>query len=578
MTVKINANEIYKITQSCSCNEMEEIFEALPSDLQVFARYKVGAGFYQWILPGEGWICLSEADELDAVDVRKQLAEKKSAIRAQLLNNPKINIDNIFTTPGDEYVFFKIKDNCLDVKLAAWDYKFPTMGPGKSVVISGPKVPIKQKVVLVFIEAGQSAGERVFSYKTYSGRAKEAVTDENGRFSMGDLLVGKSYGIFVKGLAAPITLIPEKGKEEYIIDMTLPYRLNVRVLKDGSPVDNHHVMINYMGNLIELYTINGETSTELPYNDVSTCLVAIEDEQRRIQLLYPQTEVIFELETKYSNINLTINRNGRPVVGANFLISYDNQTYNIVSDINGHAHYSLAYLQGRNVSVTVEGKSQNQIIDPVSNTFTFNFYEDIKIKPHILVLNESGAYSPYYPLIVESNGVRSNVETNGSGICELPEMKVGQEIIVYDCKDLNNTATYTIQEEKEEYIFRVTSPIERRIEFAAQDDMGKPIANQIITLSQNGKEAVLHLNSEGKATLARDIFTFGDNITSSLNIDGVNKASFDIQLDEDEDEYVLQFSTKERKAWWKYLLEVLFILLLVFLILFFWFFINAMLA
>ena len=41
MTVKINANEIYKITQSCSCNEMEEIFEALPSDLQVFAQYKV---------------------------------------------------------------------------------------------------------------------------------------------------------------------------------------------------------------------------------------------------------------------------------------------------------------------------------------------------------------------------------------------------------------------------------------------------------------------------------------------------------------------------------------------------------
>lgn len=578
MTVKINANEIYKITQSCSCNEMEEIFEALPSDLQVFAQYKVGAGFYQWTIPGEGWICLSEADELDVADVRKLLSEKKSALRTLLSNNPKINVDNIFTTPGDEYIFFKANNNSLEIRLVAWDYKFPTMGPGKSVVINGPKAPIKQRVILVFTEAGLSAGKRVFGYKTYTGRTKEAISDDDGRFYMGELLVGKSYGISVKGLTAPITLIPEKDKEEYVIDMTLPYTLKVRVVKDGCPVDNHHIMINYMGNQMDLYTVNGEASTELTYNNAALCLVAIEEAQKKISLLYPQTDVVFELETKYSNIELSVNKNGKPVVATNFVISYENQTYNVVSGVDGCAHYSLPYLQGRNIVVTVEGKSQSQIIDPVCNTFDFNCYEDIKVRPHILVLNESGAHFPYYPIIIDSNGLRNKVETNGSGIFELPEMNVGQVIIVCDGKDLNNTASYTLQEDKEEYIFRVTTPVEHRIEFSAQDSMGKPITNQVITLSQNGKEAVLYLNSEGKATLARDIFAFNENITSTLIVNGVNKASFDIQLDEDEDEYILEFSTKEKKSWWKYLLEVLFILLLGLMILFFWFFINAMLA
>jgi len=404
------------------------------------------------------------------------------------------------------------------------------------------------------------------------------VTDESGKFCMGDLLVGKSYGVFIKGLSTPISLIPEKGKEEYIIDITLPYTINVKVVKDGSPVDNHHVMVNYMGHIIDMITIGGAVSTELAYNDAATCIVSVEDEQMRVPLVYPQTDILFELESKYSNICLSVNKNGKPVVGAKFTICYENQIYNIVSGIEGSAQYSLPYLQGRNITVTVDGKSLNQIINPVSNTFDFNFYEDIKVKPHILVLNKSGAYSPYYPIIVGTNGLRNNVETNGSGIYELPELNVGHEITVYDGRDLNNTANYIIKENKEEYIFNVAIPVERRMEFTAQDSVGKPIANQVINMSQNGKEAVLYLNSDGKATLSRDIFAFGESISSILNVNGVNKASFDIQLDEDEDEYVFEFNTKERKQWWKYILEILFIMLLIFLVFFFWVIINGMLA
>ena len=155
MNIKINANDIYKITKSCSCDEMQEIFESLPNELQIFATYKVGAGFFQWTLPGEGWTSLAEVDELDAIDVRNLLNEKKLAIKQILSSNRKINVDNIFTTPGEngEYVFFRAIGNDIDIRLVAWDYKFPVKPLGMGISIVGPKTPAKQNVVLAFTEA-----------------------------------------------------------------------------------------------------------------------------------------------------------------------------------------------------------------------------------------------------------------------------------------------------------------------------------------------------------------------------------------------------------------------------------------
>lgn len=580
MNIKINANDIYKITKSCSCDEMQEIFESLPNELQIFATYKVGAGFFQWTLPGEGWTSLAEVDELDAIDVRNLLNEKKLAIKQILSSNRKINVDNIFTTPGEngEYVFFRAIGNDIDIRLVAWDYKFPVKPLGMGISIVGPKTPAKQNVVLVFTEAGLPAGKCTFSFKTYTGRYKTVTSNEKGLFPMGNLLVGKAYEIGVQGLAETIKIIPVAGKEEYIVDMTRPYTLNVNVSNDGCPVNGCTVSVNYLGEFKNLNTSNGKATFELPYKEDAACLISVEGEQKQVNLDYPSTDVSFEFKTSYSKISLEIFKNNKPLCGACFEINYNGQTYRTTSDNNGQATYSLPYIQGKNIQVNVKGQTQTQTIDAILNQFTFNIFEDIIVKPHIRVTNEYGADCPYYPLLVDVNNNESKVETNGSAVYVLPELKVGQTFKVTDGKDFNNYKIFTIEEDKDEYVFYIKTPVERRLEFTVQDDKGNPIPNQTITLAQDGKSASLHLDGNGQASLSRDIFAFGKDITSTLNINGISKATFDLQLDENEDEYLLEFSTKEKKAWWLYLLDILFILLLVFLVFFFWFFINAMLA
>lgn len=578
MIIKINANDIYKITQSCPCDEMEEIFEVLPSELQIFAKYKVGAGFYQWTVPGDGWIRLCDADEQDATDVNNELLEKKQAVRNILANNHKINVDNIFTTPGDHYVFFRYHSNDLEIMLVAWDYKFPAKPVSGGVVIGGPKVPVKQKVVLVFREAGLSIGKHRFGYKTYSGRNKNIVSDEDGKCYMGELLVGKSYDICVPGLSEPVILTPEKGKVEYFIDVSRPYTLNVRITKDGLPVDNSFAIVNYLGCVHNVSVVNGEASIELPYSEAAICTIMVEGEEKQIGLQYPVTDAIFELKTPHSDVLLSIYKNGEPLQGAYFYISYNDQVYTVVSDVDGQARCSLPYMPGLNISVKTEDQTQTQVIVTPTNSFTFNLFEDIKAPLRILVLNELEEYVSHYTLIVEVNGLVQNVVSDSCGMVNLPELPIGLDVKVCDSNNLNNVEVYTIQEGKEEFVFHVETPIERMIEFTVQDNIGNPIVNKDITLTQNGKDVIIHLDSDGKATLSRDIFSFGEDISSSLNVDDIAETTFNLQLDENEDEYLIEFGTKEENKWWKYIGDILYIALFVSLIFLFWYFINSILA
>ena len=577
MVVKINANEIYKITQSCSCNEMEEIFGVLPQELQVFAKYKVGAGFYQWTLPGEGWIRLSDTDELDAIDVRNCLREKKESVRSILSSTSKINVDNIFTTPGDDYVFFKTDGSELNVVLAAWDYKFPVKPQAGGVVLGGPKLAAKQKVVLSFTETGGAASNYRFGYKTYTGRTKMAITDENGKFELGELLVGKSYSILPGNSTAPVVIVPEKGKQEYTIDITRAYTVNVSITKDGMLMDNCPVVLNYAGAIYNCNTSGGKASVELPYSAGAACLISVEGEQRSVSLQYPETDVSFEFETQYFPVKVYLYKNGMPYSGVFVSLSYDGQNGVVMSNQNGEVTYKFPYEPGKVVSVNVEGQIQSQQADLQSNTFRFDFYEDIMVNPHILVLNEHGSFVPLYELFVRIEGVETKVATNSEGKYNLPILKVGQVIQVLDCNNLNNSAEYTISEHSDEYIFTVKAPVVRKLEFTVQDDKAMPYSNHVLTLNQNGKDAVLYLDLDGKAVLDRSIFAFGENVQAILNVNGANKTSFNLVLDEDEDEYLLIFSTKEKTAWWRTFLAVLLIILIMILVFFFWYLITNIL-
>lgn len=218
--VKIDAQNLNKLTGAFPISQIYDILEnRLHPELNIFVKQKTGAGFYLWQISGDGWEKLSNADSVEAEDVRKRLAEIKEEVRSALADIPKLKVDNLFTTPGDECIFYKYEeDGNLCVRLVAWDYKAKRITPGVPVRVGVNNGPEKQKVVFEFTLDGLPSSGQEFAFKTYSGKKKRFRADEDGRFDIGLLRVGKEYEVTV--VDNVYSIIPEKEKEVYPVALT----------------------------------------------------------------------------------------------------------------------------------------------------------------------------------------------------------------------------------------------------------------------------------------------------------------------------------------------------------------------
>ena len=308
MIVKVNAKDLYKITPAFTSEAMCEIFEArLAPEQNIFAKYKVGAGFFQWSFPGEDWTRLSEADSIESAEVLGRMAEIKAEIAPALASVPKMNLDSIFTTPGKDYVFYKYdQDGKIRLMLTAWDYKFPVKQLTGPVVIGGAKVPVMRNVVLAFTEADAPASGRQVLIKTFSGRNKKVVSDENGLFAMGNLRVGKEYVIAVPEAHKEVTIIPEKDREEYQIDLTQPYKVEVHAKMDGHSYSGLDVHLEVGGATQSGVTdALGTVTFSFPYEQGAVAELRAGVQVQTQPLSYPNTEFNLEFvsERTYIDVN-----------------------------------------------------------------------------------------------------------------------------------------------------------------------------------------------------------------------------------------------------------------------------------
>ena len=97
--VKIDAQNLNKLTGAFPISQIYDILEnRLHPELNIFVKQKTGAGFYLWQISGDGWEKLSNADSVEAEDVRKRLAEIKEEVRSALADIPKLKVDNLLNT------------------------------------------------------------------------------------------------------------------------------------------------------------------------------------------------------------------------------------------------------------------------------------------------------------------------------------------------------------------------------------------------------------------------------------------------------------------------------------------------
>ena len=573
MIVKVNAKDLYKITPAFTSEAMCEIFEArLAPEQNIFAKYKVGAGFFQWSFPGEGWTRLSEADSIESAEVLGRMTEIKAEIAPALASVPKMNLDSIFTTPGKDYVFYKYdQDGKIRLMLAAWDYKFPVKQLTGPVVVGGAMVPVMRNVVLAFTEAGVPASGRQVLIKTFSGRNKKVVTDNDGLFQMGNLRVGKEYLIVVPEARKEVTIIPEKDREEYQIDLTQDYAVEIKAKLDGHSYPGLDVHLEVSGTTRSGVTdASGNVSFCIPYEEGAVAEIRAGVQVHSLPLSYPHTDLNLEFVSERTKLTVMVRKNGVPYPDAPVHISYGTYEKDYNAGADGVVSDSLVYKGGSLLAVTVLGDKQERIVRTDENVFEFDILEDKFQDVNILVLSGDNNVVPDYPLLVDIGGDSYSGSTDAEGYFRLGRHQVNRQIKVTDANDYNNTRDYQIEVGESLYKFYVNDAEEPKLLFSAYDSNGVPLAGRVINLSQDDKAATLYLDEAGKATLFRDVFKCGQNIDASLLENGVHRSDFQFALVPDEYEYRLEFSETIGRDWRKLILSVMFGILLLAIVLGVW--------
>lgn len=220
------ANDIYLVLKNVS---YEAVYNALlrslkPED-QIFAQLKKGVNELNWVHSDSGWRNYAQADMATRGLIHEALDQHKVSIR-QTLQNVTIlaaHIENILTTPSDDYFSYKIQPTGeIDVMISGWGYKKPLRTAVGEVVIETPTEKV-QRVQIGFVEKGNLLPLRRFSIVTPSGNTLDKCTSEDGLLLIGNKIpVGSELRVVDSVSKFEFVMLVKEGQEQYIFDVTIP--------------------------------------------------------------------------------------------------------------------------------------------------------------------------------------------------------------------------------------------------------------------------------------------------------------------------------------------------------------------
>lgn len=203
----------------------------------IFAEHQVGAGYLQWGLSGSDWTAFPNgSDEQKAIVV--QIYKERKAQMQSFLHGSFLR-DVIFSVPSEDFIFFRQVGSNWEIALTAWGYKYPDKPASGELDIWVSKQDL-QKVNIAFSRADQILPE--ISFKL-SGHMR--TTSSDGFMHVdGQLPVGSSYSVETL-MGHSYTLIVEKGKSDYIFDLTQYVQVEIAVYQDQAPLPNCECEINF---------------------------------------------------------------------------------------------------------------------------------------------------------------------------------------------------------------------------------------------------------------------------------------------------------------------------------------------
>lgn len=169
------------------------------------------------------------------------------------------------------------------------------------------------------------------------------------------------------------------------------------------------------------------------------------------------------------------------------------------------------------------------------------------VSPVIKVIGEDDQIMPYYPLVISYSDVSTRKLTDSEGLVRLPEMEAGQEMTVVDEFNPAVTENYTIDADREVYVFR--TPYTKvstlnDITVSVMDADGTPFTPGSVLFIQNSKELLVQLDEDGRCHIGSDYFETDAPMNALLAVNGREFEPIDFKLEKGQKEYVLQVRNK----------------------------------
>ena len=549
--MKVSIEALHKLISDVDYGEIYDTLKVtLPKENFIFAEFRIGSGYYLWRSNDDGWICVENAPFAIVEKVRQECVSQFANIRTQL-NLPVDNnlIDHVLTIPSDEFLFYCQEGDNIKILLTAWGYEKP-------VIIEKPRIDdeikhTENEVTFAFTRGGETLVNYPFKIKVPSGY-KMGQTNGQGKESLGILEIGHTIELEDIESGKHFTIVASNEKSHYDFDVTENVTVKVFAIKDGSPMANVAMTLNYKG---QTYTMTTDASgtamtTSLVYHKGETCVLEINGETITTEIVKPETIFKYEYTTPISHIIVKVTDRGNAKKDCACKVSYNGKSYDLTTDNDGCCSIDVTYQCGAICEAVVNGQAQSKELSQGANEFLFADDTPLPLpiprdfKSHILIEGEKGFIGRNYPIIVEYKGVVTEYVGDSDGKVHLPMMTEGNSLKVTDGFNPNNVQTFVLDADQDEYIFKVPfEPVttDHDINVTVLDKNGKPIANKLALFRQNGKSDLLSvLSDHGTTGFAFDTFAYDKPIQVIIKTDDNRYAPFEFQLEKEETEYVLQ--------------------------------------
>jgi len=517
----------------------------------VFPEREMGAGYYQWKIPGNDWSTFDTLSDEDKSDVAEIFVNKKKQLISSS-ENVKL-VESMFVIPDNKYIYAKKgEDGQWNIAVTAWGLKFPSK-PGGGAVSKFITTVAKQNVKIGFLWENKRQPNYPFIFNGW----KRTTSDDGFLYLDNSLKVGSECYV-VSENQKRFDFTVEKGKEEYVFDLTTYFKAEVTVSMDNNPLDGAECSLEFGKKFFDLVTdAQGRAELEIPFRLDKNGSISVQPEcvvtyKGEIQSLVPTEQdnhlrFTFGLKTPITptfNVEVNVIKDGQPLIGTRCAVDFDDEEHNLTTDNDGKALINLPMkadennmpiahqpecvvkCNGLELSKQPDANLTDQTLD-----YVFEFKTPVESPVFDVVVNVVQDKQPALntPCSVEFDGQTYDLVTNSNGQAVIKlQMKADEQGYAYDiqpqcharCKDQTQKHEIVKGQNVVTFTFEFETPKEPEFVYITLLDYGEyPISEIPVTINLKKKgEVNLVTDSEGRCKLPKEWITPKEKIKVRANI------------------------------------------------------------